>query len=868
MHIPQMWKFFALAAVLVVGWRLYDLQGTLQPNNADASNDAADAPDAAANLFEALSKQGLLGVTSEGLLTLPAADKALAEQARGQNPAYADDVKNLYEKTYGKQVRQQVALWNIGHQLAAIRDDRLQDGDSNTWKSSDEITGRSLDGVALLPADFIYVDGESLRAGFHDWRTSRSGKGNPLYFSTEVKPDPEKTTPLHIQIIGTLDEAKVKSDLKDYQPKLEARHRVDACEDELAQAWELTLTLPAGTQDIPLSIPVSMAFTYEPRLEGIAICMTPKNAVLAAGQTDPCLAKPIKDQQAEKEASQQVADDEVDSPSAPSPAAAETPAPLAVKECGSRSLAGYDVHWKGGRPNTRSPTKPQDRNPKTYTLYTLDGVKAGKPMGLALTVEPPAPQPAAGVNAPNKPLTANNGDPLPLAETLGLLPLIGQDRHDSYALSGILNNSPLPAQHTAVYLTVNSKMQEIAQKTLQNWVKQQRANATGALVLLNPQSGAILAAAHVSPHPLPRNVHIWDRNAFSQVYPTKDPTQFNPWQGETGFNAPGSSFKLVTALAALSAVKEGGENSNRLETMLGGVEKSRFEDVTGLSPASGDFRQTGMSAPISNYHGIPLNNAFSPTNQVGVREALRDSVNNWFMQLTYKMDYAALPNGNNTHLAQMAKALGFQGYFSLIPSSLDLKRIGAGNGGRGDLLNAFGGRMAIQSDDKTTLGELAFNSIGQDMATSPLQMARVAATLATGKKVQPHLFAWWNGKDLYADGAYPEPDDLALPHVDWIHAGMKAVVDGGTAKGRFGKLASYVYGKTGTAQAKPKGEGFQDTAWFVGFYTKTKPEEAPLAFACQITRANGGGGKICAPAIHDVLQALDQAQLLEPSHAE
>ncbi len=312
-----------------------------------------------------------------------------------------------------------------------------------------------------------------------------------------------------------------------------------------------------------------------------------------------------------------------------------------------------------------------------------------------------------------------------------------------------------------------------------------------------------------------------------------------------------------------------------------GVKQEDFAAVTGLNPNAADFSHPALSKPINNFHAIPLSTAFKPpTHTVGLREALRDSVNNWFMQLVFNMDYTTQPAQDkdadglsDLQLATTAKWLGFQGYYTnLAPKRLKLARIPAGNGGRGDVLNAFGGRMGIQAmqpGEKIPLGPLVQNSIGQDMASSPLQMAKLSASIATGKNVQPHLFAWWNDDDLYEDSFYPAFADLDLPHLDWLHQGMKAVVDAGTARGQFGKqLAPHVYGKTGTAQAKPKGENMQDVAWFTGFYTQGQPEEASLAFACQITRANSGGGKVCAPAIRDLLNALEKAQSLESAHAQ
>lgn len=876
MRLSLAWQGFALIALLVIGGRFYVLQSTDPDSIRKQRADDTKTADTSGDLFRALWEHKLLSLSPEGLLTLPATDQALAAaQASGNTPAYAKLLQALYEKAQGKEVQKQVALWNLGHRLAAIRDDRSGTNDSNLWKVNDQTTGRMLDSLALLPAEFVYVGGETLRAGFHDWRTSHSRKGHPLLFTTEIQNQGTKPLVWHIQIIGSVDEAALRRRFSAYQPKLEARRPSDACADAPAQAWELTLTLPPSKQPIAIELPVQMSYTSLTHLDGVAICMTAPDATLPPGETDLCLAKPPQQRQQDHASSDEPADKEIEgfTPTLATDKAATTPPPA---ECRRPSLAEHQLHWQAARLYVRTPNKQPSGKRPTYTLYTLDGLQQDQPVGIALT-EAITP---ASVTA-QQALKPNSGNPTAATESLGLLPLIGQDRHDRYALSGILNASRLQAQHTDVYLTIHSEMQKIAQHTLQQWVKKQQPHAAGALVLLNPKTGAILAAAHVAPQTLPRHVHSWDRNAFSQVYPTQDPTQFNPWQGETGFNAPGSTFKLLTALAGLSAIRDGHPDRQRLEQMIEGVKQTHFAAVTGLNPNATDFNHPELAKPIKNFHALPLSTAFNPpTHSVGLREALRDSINNWFMQLVFNMDYSPQSAQDKDHdgladlqLITTAQWLGFHGYYpNLAPQQLKLTRIQAGNGGRGDILNAFGGRMGIQGmqpDGKIPLGPLLQNSIGQDMASSPLQLAKLSASIATRKNVQPHLFAWWNDDDLYGDGFYPEFSDLDLPHLDWLHQGMKAVVDTGTARGQFGKqLASHVYGKTGTAQAKPRGASMQDVAWFTGFYTKGQPEEASLAFACQITRANSGGGKVCAPAIRDVLNALEKAQLLESHHAQ
>lgn len=877
MHRAYTWKFFAITALLVVIWRLYALQTF---DSQERLTDTEIAADTSGALFKELLTHDLLKPNAAGLLELPTPDQALAEeQHTGKRPAYAAALHKLYETPQGKEIQKQVHLWNLGHQFAAIRDNRPDTSDTNRWKVSDGKTGRMLDSVALLPAEFIYVGGETLRGGFHDWRTSRNGKDTPLVFSTEIHNQEEKSLTWNVQIIGAVDQQTLISRLATYQPRLEPRRPSDVCDDVPTQAWELVLTIPPK-HTVSIEIPVSMVYSDTLRLDGVAICMTKPGAVLPPGVSDACLAKPPQQHQADNAVSNEIASEDDDTTQVESEVLARRP-----RECHRpAALAQYTLHWQAQRLYTRGRSNSTAGSTASYTIYTLDTHEQGKPpQGEALTAVPSDTQTAA---TQCQQTTDPIGTPTDKTTALGLLPLIGQDRYDRYSLSGILNASRLEARHTTVHLTINSRMQAIAQQSLKAAVAAQKhKGATGALVLLNPQTGAILAAANVSPQSLPADIHHWDRNAFSQIYPTQDPTQFNPWQGATGFNAPASTFKLVTALAGLMAIRDGHQDSARLEKMMAGVERDVFEQVTGLKPDADDFShpelpRTKENTPsvIRNDHPGLLAGAFAKhskecgkANKVGVCEALRDSANNWFMQLALNMDYSANA-GAIQQLSATAKLLGFQGSAYLVPESLKLTWIKPRNGGRGDVLNAFGGHMSIQA---TPLGkipplvQLVFNSIGQDMAASPLQLAKLSASIATGNNVQPHLFALWNGRDLYAKGDYPEAAALDLPHLDWVQAGMKAVVNNGTAAKKLGEFAPFVYGKTGTAQATPKGEPKQLSAWFTGFYTpiEGKPEAATLAFTCQITRSNTGGGAVCAPVIRNVLEALQQANLLESRHA-
>ena len=155
----------------------------------------------------------------------------------------------------------------------------------------------------------------------------------------------------------------------------------------------------------------------------------------------------------------------------------------------------------------------------------------------------------------------------------------------------------------------------------------------------------------------------------------------------------------------------------------------------------------------------------------------------------------------------------------------------------------------------------ALAGIGQgDVATTPLQMALVAAAIANGGVImEPHV-----GAEVRDD------EGRRLTTIDpkvWMVATtpetaatvrdlMIQVVNGRNGTGTAARLPGItVAGKTGTAQTQP---GEDPHAWFVAF----APAEAPR-FAVSVIVEHGGnsgseatGGRVAAPIAAGMLQFL------------
>jgi len=168
-------------------------------------------------------------------------------------------------------------------------------------------------------------------------------------------------------------------------------------------------------------------------------------------------------------------------------------------------------------------------------------------------------------------------------------------------------------------------------------------------------------------------------------------------------------------------------------------------------------------------------------------------------------------------------------------------------------------------------GETVVSAIGQGFVlTTPLQLAVMTARLASGKAVTPRLtrrlVAEGGGGEVFEPADFP-PLDLPHRHLDIVRAGMDAVVNerGGTAHGvRIEQESLQMAGKTGTAQVRRitmaerrqgviKNEDLpwrrRDHALFVAF----APVEAPR-YCCSVVVEHGGGGSsTAAPIVRDIL---------------
>jgi cell division protein FtsI/penicillin-binding protein 2 len=350
---------------------------------------------------------------------------------------------------------------------------------------------------------------------------------------------------------------------------------------------------------------------------------------------------------------------------------------------------------------------------------------------------------------------------------------------------------------------------------------------------------------------------------FDRVDPAASPLRQPALQHDGGAErAPGSTFKIVSALGLELAAR----SDRRLDALLDGL------PLAGINAAAHergfDFRTDAPAYPIdgrariTNFRDQGLDRR-AQDGRLGLAQALTYSLNTWFAWTGELSDRSLLgrPDGGVPDLQPLE------------PGALDpvrpivamARRLGFGQPLRldGGLLPAdfaWSAWDALQAtpaaiDPVHTRHELRQMAIGLRMQATPLQMALVAGAVGQGRAVVPHLLGELDGRP-----ATPANGPALGVRLDRVRAGMKGVVDVGTASGAFraptwSGIRRVLSGKTGTA---PVGDGSLATVWFTGWLEphSVPGQEHRLAVAVFVSRSEATGGEHAAPVAAAVLGAL------------
>ncbi|MGW1539511.1 penicillin-binding transpeptidase domain-containing protein [Streptomyces sp. NPDC002309] len=331
----------------------------------------------------------------------------------------------------------------------------------------------------------------------------------------------------------------------------------------------------------------------------------------------------------------------------------------------------------------------------------------------------------------------------------------------------------------------------------------------GAVVALNPETGAILAQASYPSYD-PSTIAGYsddDQKAWNKLQKTDDANDpmLNRALRET--YPPGSTFKVLTAAAAL--------------------EHGLYTDADSPTRTPLPWTMPGTTTHLDNEGNIPCKNAT-------LRVALQWSCNTVFGKVGSDL--------GNDRMLETAKKFGFTAeQFTPVRANASV----------------FSEGMAPS--------EVALSSIGQfNTAATPLQMAMVAAAVANdGTLMKPYMVDKLQAPDVDTI-EQTDPEELSEPlssdNARILQSMMETVVDKGT--GGNAKIDGVtVGGKTGTAQ-----HGIDNSekpyAWFIS-YAKLPDGSSPVAVAVVVEdqeadRGDISGGGLAAPIAKSVMEAVIQ----------
>ena len=323
----------------------------------------------------------------------------------------------------------------------------------------------------------------------------------------------------------------------------------------------------------------------------------------------------------------------------------------------------------------------------------------------------------------------------------------------------------------------------------------------GAVVALEPQTGKVRVMVSI-PEYDPNRVP----SAFRQI--ETDPNQPLLNRTTQELYPPGSTFKVVTATAALDSGK-----------------------VTPATVIDGSSPREISGVPLENAGG----ESFGP---ISLTDALTNSVNTVFAQVGERVGRETLVDYMKRFGFYADPELDYPG-FQMVPSGI--------LGGDGDYVErGFDvGRVAIGQ-----------GGLEGEIRASPLQMALVAAAVANhGRLMKPRLTDRVRRKDGRVKERV-EPDlqsQVMKPETaEQLGQMMSRVVEEGT--GTAAALAGItVAGKTGTAEVGAAREFTQP--WFIAFAPVENPR---IAIAVTVERQPPGsaGGTVAAPIARSVLESL------------
>lgn len=356
---------------------------------------------------------------------------------------------------------------------------------------------------------------------------------------------------------------------------------------------------------------------------------------------------------------------------------------------------------------------------------------------------------------------------------------------------GSFNNGAsdiLPVNGRDLVLGLDAETQRVAEAEF--------LNKRGALVAIEPSTGEILAFVSAPEYDLSEFSFITPKEFISDLYSDPSKPLFN--RVTMSVNPPGSTFKLLSAIAALD---------------LGLV------DLSYTTFCGGGFTY-GRFFKCHGSHG-----------SVNIIRAIEKSCNTFFYRLIYKIGLERWKNyadkfgfSKKTQIDISEEVPGF------IPDeNYYIKKYG-------------------ENWPKSIMASLG---IGQgEVSVTPIQLAQFVALIANnGTSFTPHLVKGYldkNKNKLVPFDFSPINTQIDKSVFEIVKEGMFLVVNGSGTATHIKLPDIEISGKTGTAQ-NPHGN---DHAWFVAF----APFDNPKIALAVIVENVGFGGTHAAPIAKKVIE--------------
>lgn len=397
-----------------------------------------------------------------------------------------------------------------------------------------------------------------------------------------------------------------------------------------------------------------------------------------------------------------------------------------------------------------------------------------------------------------------------------------------------------PVAGDDVYLSIDIGAQALAEDALAQQLQTMRETLqdkgyppapAGAAVLLDPSNGQVLALASnptYDPTLFVPSISTADWNALN------DPARANPFtdRAVSGLYSPGSTFKLVTALAGLQA------GLITPESTINDPGYWEIQNCTG-----GACRKTNDQGSVNGLTALP--------------KALTVSSDVYFYRIA-DLFWQGRKQYGDTPIQDMAKALGLAQHTGIELPDDQIGRMPdpAWKKAYVEQTNGDPGNAVWYTGDNLNV------AIGQgSVDVTPLQLAGAYGQFAVGgTRYRPTLLH--KVTKAWSDEVVVEPAPEVVGKIDiqpaWqaaMTAGFEGVItnDRGTANSQFAgfPLDRFpVAGKTGTAETGADPRAFSN-ALFAGY----GPVGAPRYVGVAVLEKSGYGATAAAPVVRQLLEA-------------